>query len=493
MTAEFFDQVTIDGASLRLTELTAIANGEAGLRVDEAALEAIELAHVRLVAARDNGAVYGANTGVGANRTVSVDGAAGPEGSDSHAKRLLRSHCAAVGEPEAAIVARATMVVRLNQIAAGHSGVSPRLAGALHAAITAGSLPTIHGRGPIGTADLSPLAELALTLAGELPWRSGGSPPARIADTDALPFISSSAMTLALSALGSGELRAVLDGAAVVASLSFLALQGSPQAYDQAVHGARTHPEQDDVAARMRSLIASGAAGAAAPARIQDPFGLRVVPQVHAPAVAALSRLATIVETELNAGVENPIVTDAGIFHHGQFHLATLAAAIDHVRISLVPVFALSSARLGMLLRPDMSGLPAFLAADAPGSSGMMVTEYLVQDLLAEMRMLATPTTGASVSISLGVEEHASFASQGARALWKMAQPSSAIVAVETVAAVRALRLAPERLAAAPVRDVFDFLTGELSPEITDRPLGEDIERAQRLVPLLAGLVGDSL
>lgn len=493
MTAEIPQQVTIDGTSLTIAELSAIANQEAELRLDDAAADAIGLAHARLVAARDNGAVYGANTGVGANRAVSVDSSAGEESSDAHARRLLRSHCAAVGEPESAIVARATMIVRLNQIAAGRSGVSRQLADALESAIATGSSPAIHGRGPIGTADLSPLAELALTLAGELPWQSGGIPPARIADTDALPFISSSAMTVALAALGSGELGAVLDGAAVVASLSFLALQGSPQAYDETVHGARSHPEQNDVAKRMRSLITSDSAGAATPARIQDPFGLRVVPQVHAPAIAALGRLATIVEAELNAGVENPMVTDAGIFHHGQFHLATLAAAVDHLRTSLVPVFALSSARLGMLLRSDMSGLPPFLAAEQPGSSGMMIAEYLVQDLLAELRMLATPTTGASVSISLGVEDHASFAPQGGRALRRMAQPSSTVIAVEAVAAVRALRLAPERLGAAPARGAFEFLAGELNPEITDRPLGEDIERAKRLVPLLGGLVSDGL
>jgi len=492
MTAENAQQVTIDGTSLTIAELKAIAEEKAELHLEEAALDVIELAHSRLVAARVNGAVYGANTGVGANRAVSVEGSASESG-DGHARRLLRSHCAAVGEPESAALARATMVVRLNQIAAGHSGVSRQLAAALISAITTGSSPAIHGRGPIGTADLSPLAELALTLAGELPWQGGGIPAARIADTDALPFISSSAMTLAQAALASSKLGAVLDGAAVVASLSFLALQGSPQAYDETVQAARSHPKQGDIAGRMRSLITSGSGGGTAPARIQDPFGLRVVPQVHAPAVAALDRLTTILEAEFNAGVENPMVTEAGIYHHGQFHLATLAAAIDHFRTSLVPVLSLSSARLGMLLRTDMTGLPAFLAAEQPGSSGMMITEYLVQDLLAELRMLATPSTGASVSISLGMEEHASFAPQGARALQGMAQPSSIVVAVEAIAAVRALRLAPERLGTAPGREVFDFLAGELSPEITDRPLGEDLERATRLVPLLGGLFGDGL
>ncbi|HEU4808946.1 MAG TPA: aromatic amino acid lyase, partial [Homoserinimonas sp.] len=269
--------------------------------------------------------------------------------------------------------------------------------------------------------------------------------------------------------------------------------QGSPQAYAEAVHAARNHPEQGAIAARMRSLIRPEPAVSMASARIQDPFGLRVVPQVHAPAAAALGRLTTIVETELNAGVENPMVAETGIFHHGQFHLATLAAALDHLRISLVPVFTLSSARLGLLLRADMTGLPPFLAAELPGSSGMMITEYLVQDLLAELRMLATPTTGPAVSISLGMEEHANFAPQGARALRRMVQPSSTAIAVEAVAAVRALRLEPERLGTSPAHAAFDFLARELDSEIADRPLGEDIERAIRLVPLLGGVVGDRL
>src|SRR5690554_5216402 len=135
MTTENAQHVSIDGTSLTIAELKAITNQEAELHLEDASLDVIELAHSRLVAARDSGAVYGANTGVGANRAVNVDGAAA-DASDGHARRLLRSHCAAVGEQESAALARATMVVRLNQIAAGHSGVSRQLAAALSTTIT---------------------------------------------------------------------------------------------------------------------------------------------------------------------------------------------------------------------------------------------------------------------------------------------------------------------------------------------------------------------
>lgn len=481
--------IILDGSRLSLEELDRIARESASIVVSLATWDAVDRAHDGLIDARANGSVYGANTGVGANRGVSVaDGGRSEE--SSHSRRLLRSHCAGAGPVETDALARAAMVVRLNQILAGGSGVSGTLAKGLGDAIISGAVPTLHGWGAIGTADLSPMAELALTLAGERSWASGGIGPIPLAETDALPFMSSSAVTLATSALGVIDMETLLAGAEVVASLSFLALNGSGEAYADEVQRSRAHPHQIQVAARMRSLIGPARADAA---RIQDPFALRVVPQVHAPALASLERLRGVVLTEINAAAENPLVTSSGVFHHGQFHLATLAAALDHVRVSTYPVFTLSSTRLGALLRPELTGLRPFLADDIPGSSGLMITEYLVQDVLATLRMNAAPTSGAALSISLGLEEHASFATQGARALHEMASLSQTVIAVEAVAAVRALRLAPERLRAGRAADAFDYLAAELSDDLDDRPLGDDIERAKRLLPGLVNFVGDAV
>lgn len=496
-------RIALDGASLTVPEVNRIAHGVAGVSVPQERMTALESVRQRLIDARESGYVYGANTGVGANRNVVVsedaDGQNDAAAADidgeraAHARRLLLSHCAATGPVEGDAVSRATMAVRLNQFAAGGSGVSSGVARGLLAALDSGSLPTLHGLGSVGMGDLPALAELALTLAGERPWRTGGIDPVQFTDTDALPFMSSSAVTLATAALGAGELDTVLRSGVVVAALSLLALEGSSEAYDDDVHRRRAHPHQRAVAAAVAHLAGMDDGMPREAARIQDPFGLRVFPQVHAPAVHALDQLVQILETDINAAAENPLITAHGVAHHGQFHLGALAAALDHARTAFFPVLTLSSARLGMMLRPDMTRLPAFLAQGPPGSSGLMIAEYVVQDVLANLRTAVVPVSGASLSISLGLEDHAGFATQGARLLRRAAAEAPVVVAVEAVAAVRALRLAPQRLGNTPARAAFEYLADQLDPDMEDRPIGEDIDRAVALLPGLAGFLGDSL
>ncbi|RWZ52958.1 phenylalanine ammonia-lyase [Labedella phragmitis] len=476
-------EIVLDGTRLTAAELAAIARSRASPRVDPTAWERVAAAHEGLVRARRDGAVYGANTGVGANRGVSIGDASDAVTASAHAKRLLGSHCAAVGPIESDDVARGAMVVRLNQILAGGSGVSSALARGLEDAILADSVPTLHGWGAIGTADLSVLAELALTLTGDRPWAQRGIARVALADSDALPFMSSSALTIATAAIAAADATRLLRASLVVAALTHIALDGAAEAYDAAVHTAVRRPGQAEVAAILARLTSGSRGGA--PARLQDPFGLRVVPQVHAPASESLTALIALVEAEANGAAENPLVGPDAVLHHGQFHLAALAAALDSARTSLYPVLTLSSARLGLLLRPEVSGLRPFLSSVDAGSSGLMITEYVVQDVLSTLRTDAAPVSGGSVSISLGLEEHASFATQGARALGRMVAAAPTVVAVEAVAAVRALRNAPERVVGTPVEGAYEQLADALDPEETDRPLGPDIERA---VALLGGL-----
>ena len=480
--------VQLDGRTLTAEGLAAIAYAQAAVTVDPAAMQLVEARHAVLLAAREQGAVYGANTGVGANRHELTSGN-GVLAATRHGLSLLRSHCAGIGPVEDDSAARAVMAVRLNQILAGGSGVSPGVAEALAAALRDGAVPTLHRWGAIGTADLASLAELGLTLAGERPWRYGHGPVTTIDAADALPIISSSALTVATAALGVTDVRSLLRASTVVAALSFLALRGNAEAYDPAVHAARVHPGQAEVAAALRGIVAGGGKAA----RIQDPFGLRVVPQVTAPALSSARALREVLTAELNAAAENPLTTDDGVRHHGQFHTATLAAGLDAARGAFFPVLSLSAARLGLLMRPDLTGLRAFLASGPPGSSGLMISEYVVQDLLAEICLRVPPILTGTLSISMGVEEHASFATQGARSLRAMAELAPILLGAELVAAVRALRMAPERLTGGIAQEAFEIAAGVLDDDFADRPLGLDLERAAAVLPLLADTLGDDL
>ena len=408
-----------------------------------------------------------------------------------HGRRLLRSHAAGIGPVEGQDTVRATLLVRLNQLLAGGAGVRPEVADALREALDRGALPVLHRWGGIGTGDLSALAELGLTLLGELPWAGSGLEPVALGTDDALALISSNALTVGTSALACVDLQALMGAATVVAALSFCALQGNPEAYAAAVHDARPHPGALVVSADLRRLLGQPALSRPG-RRLQDPYGLRALPQVAGAAVGALTDLRRVVDLEANAAVENPLVRGDDVFHHGGFHTAELALALDRVRAALLPALSLSAARLGDLVDPAMTGLPSFLTWGPAGSSGIMILEYVAHDALSELRALAAPLTAGSAVVSLGLEDHASFSTQAARAAARAVELVGLVLATELLAAVRALRAAPERLVDAPVRLAFDLCAADLSPDVEDRVLGPDLLRATRLLPQLGGLTSGS-
>ena len=456
----------------------AMLGGPAPVELTEASVERITLASEYLRTAGRSGAVYGLTTGVGALRNLRTD--ITPGDGTSHALRLWRSHATGFGETYDDPTARAAMAIRLHQVTSGRSGVSADLASSLGAAIASGAVPDLHRFGSIGTGDLVPLAELALTLVGERPWRSGSAPVAAVDDGDALPFMSSNALTLATAALVHRRLALLSDAAEKVTALSAAALQASMQAFDPRVHAGRPDASQQGVAERVMTLLSPADW---VPARLQDPFALRAVPQVHAPFVDALFTTEQAVLVEVNDSTENPLVAADGTpLHHGGFVTARLSATLDALRQAMYPVIALSSARLSALTNPALTGLPAFLASGPAGSSGVMILEYLAQDALARARILAAPVSTGHASVSLGLEEHASFSTQAMWAAEQMVEMAPLVLGCELVAAVRALRMDPDRLPDAPVRQVYDAAAAVLGEERADRPFSADLEVAVRLV-----------
>jgi len=361
--------VEIDGSSLTCADVAAAARREAQLRVGPAAVAAARDAWrvAREVAAARP--VYGRNTGVGANHVVALD----EEDRSEHGLRLLRSHAAGAGPLLAPELARAMLVVRLNQIGAGGSGVDPAILEVLADAINRGFTPPIPRYGAIGTGDLTALASAGLCLLGERSWQSGTGPPPLfpVRSTEALGFISSNAATLGEAALACCDLAVLVRSSVLVAALSLLAVRGSAEPYAAPVHLARPHPGQQVVAARMRALLAGQPT---APARIQDPYGYRAFPQVHGPALDALGYADGVLARELNAASENPLVDVAGhaVWHNGNFHAAYIGLALDALRAAVFQTAALSAARLGTLVEPSFTGLEPF-QAETPASSGIMV------------------------------------------------------------------------------------------------------------------------
>ncbi|MGH3494403.1 MAG: aromatic amino acid ammonia-lyase, partial [Sciscionella sp.] len=451
--------VVLDGSTLSCDDVVRVARWRASVQLDDGALDRAERAWRLAESTEAKRAVYGRTTGVGANRDHPVDSTAAAQ----HGLRLLRSHAGGTGELAAPELVRATLTIRLNQLAAGGSGVHPRLVEALATTLQVGALPMVHHRGAIGTGDLTMLAEIALTLTGERPWAAGGLDPVPLSPGDALAFISSNAGTLAQSCLAWHDLGRLLRASHVITALSFLALGGSPEAYAEQVHAARPHPGAVRCAAELRRLLAIETDYREG-RRLQDPFGLRAFPQVQGPVLDAAEALGEVLRIDINAAAENPLISlDSGaVYHHGHFATADAALSLDHVRAALHQVAELSAARLGDLVEPELSWLTPFLAAGPGGSSGVMILEYVAHDALGELRHTAAPVTLGTAVISRGLEDHASFSSQAARSTSAAIEAYRVVLACELIAAVRALSMAEIALPDAPVASAFALARAEL-------------------------------
>ena len=478
--------LVLDGTTLTCGDVAAVARGPVQVALSDAGRQRARAAAEVAAYATARREVYGRTTGVGANRGLPV----GSGDVAGHGLRLVRSHAGGGGPLIAAELGRAMLVVRVNQIAAGGSGVDPGALDALIEAINGGLSVPVPVWGAIGTGDLTALAVTALCLLGERDWvpRPARPPRFALASPDALAFLSSNAATIGEAALACSDLAELLQAAIVVAAFSHLAVDASAEPYAAPVHAARPHPGQQEVAAAMRGLL--GPSGGPAP-RVQDPYGYRALPQVHGPAVDAVRDADRAVTAELNAAAENPLVDVAGgtVWHNGNFHTAYVGLAMDAARAALFQTAALSAARLGTLVEPAFTGLAPFLATDPPPSSGVMILEYVAHSAIADIRRLATPAALGSAVLSRGVEEHAGFSTQSARATSDAVDAYRITLACELVAAVRALRLRAVRPARPGLAAAFDLAAGVLPAETADRALDADLGSAQGLLAGLAGLI----
>ena len=482
--------VLLDGQTASCAQVRDVARTDASAAVTAGGLERARAAAQLVADVAERMPVYGRTTGVGANRDQAVTASDMAE----HGYRLLRSHAGGSGPLVAADLSRAMLVVRANQIAAGGSGVDPDVLGPLLDGVNAGLWVPVPRYGAIGTGDLTALAVAALCLLGERDWLPPpgqmtppiAQPRFPLAPSDALAFLSSNAATIGEAALACSDLEELLRAAIVIAALSHCAVTASVEPYAAAVHEARRYPGQRAVAKVLRELLGTNRGRAS---RIQDPYGYRALPQVHGPGVDAVRHAARAVTAELNAAAENPLVDVVGgtVWHNGNFHTAYVGLALDAVRAALFQTAALSAARLGTLVEPAFTGLAPFLATDPPPSSGILILEYVAHSAIADLRRLAAPAALGSAVLSRGVEEHAGFSTQSARATTDFIDAYRIVLACELVAAVRALRLRQARPSRPALAAAFDQAAGALPPGTADRALDTDLAAAQRLLPGLAG------
>ncbi|WP_284752999.1 aromatic amino acid ammonia-lyase [Arthrobacter sp. efr-133-R2A-120] len=481
--------IEIDGKRLHLSDIAAVAGGGTKVTLAPSAVERMAASQRSARATALSRPVYGRSTGVGANRSVALD--AGDKDLNVHGLNLLRSHAVDAGRVLDRETVRAMLVIRLSQLAAGSSGINPSVADAVVDMLNADALPEVREFGGIGTADLPALAGTALTLLGERPTMDGRRVPAPLetwATEDALPFISSSALTIAQAALAHQRLSTLVENLTTVSALSFAAMSGNPEALSPEVARAADSPAVTEMAGVLRGLVE----GSGAPARIQDPYCLRTLPQALGSVVEELDALGTLLERLVVAGHENPLVYGSaedgsnGVAHHGLFQMTSLARRMDALQLAIGAACATNLRRISLLCDPAYTGLHRFLAGDDAGQSGVMMLEYVAAAAVGRIRANAQPVSLQTVVLSLGAEEDASFASVASSHMDSTVRALSTVVGIELLCASRALRLqgrTREEFASPRFRKAFDAGLS-LPADVQDRDLRPDVDAAVHLTVL---------
>ena len=463
--------VVLDGSSLTAGDIARIAGAGAEVSLTAEARAAVARTNAQSLAVTRP--VYGRTTGVGGNRLIDLDDE-GPDDFDP-ALALLRSHASSSGPLRSRERVRAMLVVRLNQLAAGGSGIDPVVLDGLLEMIHDDALPPVRELGSVGTGDLPALATTALALIGEVPTSPPLTRVVPLGISDALPLLSSNAATIADAAIALARLQGLARAALTIAAATFVGASGNGEAFSRAVEDVTPFDGAQSVCRVLRRLTAESPEAA----RIQDPFALRALPQVHGPLIDALSTLSDVVTRLANAPSENPVYRPGfDVVHHGGFHVAYLAQALDAARLALAEAAQLSLARLSLLCAPDNTGLLPFLAG-RPGASGVMVVEYVTAAALAELRSSASPASLQTVTLSNGVEEDASFASLAARQALAAADSYRSVLAGELVAAVRCLRM--KKLTPGPLLGLLSACAG-LGTSTADRDLTSDLQLAEEVL-----------
>lgn len=457
----------LDGGPIRASEIAAIARSAEDVGVAEDALDRVGRARRLADRIAEERQVYGRTTGVGANRDQLVEDPA------AAARRLISTHRTARRAPRSLERTRALLVVRLQQLLAAGSGIDPAVVSTVAGLLSPGAEPEVPEGGGVGTGDLAACAAVAAAVeAAGVPVGAG----------DALALLSSNAGVLGDAALAVTDLAELSRAALVAAALTCVSVGGNAEAFGAGAQAATPLAGARWVARTMHDLI-----GERAPSRIQDPFALRTLPQVHGPFADALDSTTSLVERLVGTASENPVFGAWGVAHHGGFHAAYVAQSLDALVLAAAQAGQLVLARVSMLMNPDLTGLPAFLADGKPGASGAMLLEYAAGSALGDLRALATPASLQSVVLSRGLEEDASFASLAARQALDAVEPLRTLVAAELVCAHRCLTA--RRVPLTPVLgDAVDRLAG-LGTDLADRDLSPDLEAAVDALASLAALV----
>jgi histidine ammonia-lyase len=451
----------IDGESLSIQDVVDVARNRSQVELSATAQERVQTcrAWVDRVVEAGELTVYGLTTGYGSLAEVRIP----PEDIEGLVRNVIMSHSAGVGDPLDEEVVRATMLIRSNTLAKGHSGIRTEVLETLLAMLNAGVHPVMPEKGSLGASgDLAPLAHLALVLCrdtdggeafyggqrmtADLAMRQAGIERLSLKAKEGLALINGATASAALATVALHDAETLVKNAEIALAMSLEAMRGVSDAFDEKAHIARGHDGQIRCAHDVLQLI-EGSELIDSTSRVQDPYSLRCAPQVIGAVRDALAFVRLVVATEINAATDNPLIfldlpetRENKTISCGNFHGEPLALAMDMLSIAVAELGSISERRVFRLLDNTLSaGLPAMLVEDIGINSGLMMAQYTAAALVSDSKTLAHPDSVDSIPTSANQEDHVSMSMNAARHAREIVSNTEQIVGIEMLCAAQAL------------------------------------------------------
>ena len=513
--------IFLDGSSLTLDQLLAIADRDEPVALTDSARERVRASRAVVDArARGDEPAYGINTGFGSFADVRI--AAGEL--ETLQLNLLRSHAAGIGDLLPVRTVRAIIALRANVLAKGFSGIRLETLDALIALLNEGVHPAVPSRGSVGASgDLAPLAHLALVLIGEgeaclnvdddqrrtggedpgalrvprvprfMSWLPGAEAlhrahlePITLGPKEGLALINGTQPSTAILALALAAAEQIARAADIAAALSIDALRGSIHPFDARIHDARPYPGQQIAAANIEGLMHGSGINKSHEfcGKVQDAYSMRCAAQVHGATREALRFVRGIVDIESNSATDNPMVfADTGdIVSCGNFHGAPIAMAADLLAAAIVPLATISERRTDRLVDPALSGLPAFLTRQGGLQSGFMLAQVTAAAVASELKSMAHPAGVDTIPTSANKEDHVSMSMTAALKAEGAVSRAREVVAIELLCACQAIDLLAPLTTSPPLARVHALVRAHVPALDQDRALAPDIAAIVALV-----------
>jgi histidine ammonia-lyase len=483
--------VILTGSTLTLEEIKRVCYQGEIVAISPDSMRKVEESRAavdKIVA--DKRTIYGINTGFGKFSDVII------EEHDVNALQLnlVRSHACGVGEPFPEVVSRAMILLRLNALIKGFSGIRPVIAERLTELLNLKIHPVVPQQGSLGASgDLAPLSHLALVLLGEgkvfyegkvrkteEAYQQEGLEPIVLQAKEGLALINGTQAMTAMGVVNWIEANDLAYQSEWIAALTMEGLEGVIDAFHPAIHEARGYKQQMDVAERMRGLLAgSNLTTKQGEKRVQDAYSLRCIPQVHGASWQALDYVKEKLEIEMNAATDNPLIFDGGktVISGGNFHGQPIAIAMDFMKIAIAEFASISERRIERLVNPQLNDLPPFLSPQPGLQSGAMIMQYSAASLVSENKTLAHPASVDSIPSSANQEDHVSMGTIAARHAHYIIQNVRRVLAIECICALQAVQYRGVDKMSPNTRTFYEDAR-KIVPSITeDRIFSEDIER----------------